>query len=150
MTGSAVPKKVQTKARELLCAIPYAPTSAEALKRRERFAKAFRGTHPRAVEILERDWERMVAFYDFPQEHWKHLSTTNVVESPFASVRLRKVASKAVQENRERDGDDLAAAAGPGETLPQDRRTEPRGRGLSRRLFEDGVKLTKQNRRVAT
>ena len=90
----ALPKKMQAMARELLCAIPYAPTRAEALKRRERFAKAFRGTHPRAVEILERDWERMVAFYDFPKEHWKHLRTTNVVESPFASVRLRTDASK--------------------------------------------------------
>ena len=38
---------------------------------------------------LERDWDRMVTFYDFPKEHWKHLRTTNVVESPFASVRLR-------------------------------------------------------------
>ena len=90
----ALPKKVQAMARELLCAIPYAPTRAEALKRRERFAKAFRRTHPRAVEILERDWERMVAFYEFPKEHWKHLRTTNVVESPFASVRLRTDASR--------------------------------------------------------
>lgn len=36
----------------------------------------------------------MVAFYDFPQGHWKHLRTTNVVESPFASVRLRTTAAK--------------------------------------------------------
>src|SRR5207248_7391183 len=89
-----LPKKVQAMARELLCVIPYAPTRAEALKRRERFAKAFRRTHPKAVEILEKDWDRMVAFYDFPKEHWKHLRTTNVVESPFAAVRLRTDAAK--------------------------------------------------------
>ena len=145
----ALPNKMQAMARELLCAIPYAPTRAEALKRRERFAKAFRGTHPRAVEILERDWARMVAFYDFPQEHWKRLRTTNVVESPFASVRLRKVASKRfkktenatamiwrlllVAEKRYRkiDAPSLAAAV---------------YRGV---MFEDGVKLTKPNQRVA-
>src|SRR5437867_7420187 len=79
--------------REMLCAIPYAPTRAEALQRRERFAKAFRRTHPKAVEILEKDWERMVAFYDFPKEQWKHLRTTNVVESPFAAVKGRRLRS---------------------------------------------------------
>ena len=43
---------------------------------------------------LEEDWERLVTFYAFPQEHWKHLRTTNVVESPFAAVRLRTGAAK--------------------------------------------------------
>src|SRR2546430_15473066 len=43
---------------------------------------------------LERDWERMVAFYQFPREHWKHLRTSNPVESPFAVVRLRTAAVK--------------------------------------------------------
>jgi transposase-like protein len=46
------------------------------------------------VETLERDWERLVAFYAFPKEHWKHLRTTNPVESPFAAVRLRTAAGK--------------------------------------------------------
>jgi hypothetical protein len=41
---------------------------------------------PAAAETLVRDWERMVTFYDFPREHWKHLRTTNPVESPFAAV----------------------------------------------------------------
>ena len=43
---------------------------------------------------LEEDWERLVTFYAFPKEHWKHLRTTNVVESPFAAVRLRTGAAK--------------------------------------------------------
>ena len=46
------------------------------------------------MATLERDWERMVTFYDFPEAHWKHLRTTNPVESPFASVRLRTNAGK--------------------------------------------------------
>src|SRR4030065_232087 len=41
-----------------------------------------------------RDWDRMVTFYRFPQEHWRHLRTTNVVESPFAGLRLRTDAAK--------------------------------------------------------
>ena len=89
-----LPKKLQDAARELLCQIPYAPTRADALKGRENFARRYRKTHPNAVGILEKDWERMVAFYDFPKEHWKHLRTTNVIESPFAAVRLRTDAAK--------------------------------------------------------
>ena len=50
--------------------------------------------NPKAVDVLEDDWERMVAFYDFPEDHWKHLRTTNVVESPFAALRLRTTAAK--------------------------------------------------------
>ncbi len=43
---------------------------------------------------LKRDWERMVTFYRFPKEHWKHLRTTNPVESLFAALRLRTDAAK--------------------------------------------------------
>jgi putative transposase len=46
------------------------------------------------VERLHDDWERLVTFYQFPQEHWVHLRTTNIVESPFATVRLRTTAAK--------------------------------------------------------
>lgn len=42
----------------------------------------------KAVERLERDWERLVDYDAFPQEHWQHLRTTNVIESPFDAVRL--------------------------------------------------------------
>jgi putative transposase len=46
------------------------------------------------VERLADDWERLVTFYQFPREHWLHLRTSNVVESPFATVRLRTTAAK--------------------------------------------------------
>jgi putative transposase len=49
---------------------------------------------PKAVERLANDWERLVTFYQFPHEHWVHLRTTNIVESPFATVRLRTTAAK--------------------------------------------------------
>jgi putative transposase len=89
-----LPKKLQGEASEMLTKIPYASTRAEAKKRRDEFALRFRRHHPEAVETLEKDWDQLVAFYDFPKEHWKHLRTTNVVESPFASVRLRTSAAK--------------------------------------------------------
>jgi putative transposase len=49
---------------------------------------------PKAVKRLADDWERLVTFYQFPREHWPHLRTSNVVESPFATVRLRTTAAK--------------------------------------------------------
>lgn len=46
------------------------------------------------MERLAHDWERMLAYYAFPREHWTHLRTTNIIESPFAAVRLRTTAAK--------------------------------------------------------
>ena len=88
------PKTRQAEARALLTGIPYAATRAEAEGQRDVFAQRYRRWYPQAVAILEADWERMVAFYAFPTAHWKHLRTTNVVESPFAAVRLRTTAAK--------------------------------------------------------
>ena len=89
-----LPKREQPEAKELLRAIVYAPTQAEALEARESFEKRYGPWYPKAVETLDADWERMVTFYSFPESHWKHLRTTNIVESPFASVRLRTSAAK--------------------------------------------------------
>ena len=89
-----IPKRTQAEARTLLVQIPYAHTRQEAGNLRKRFATRYRSQFPNAVDALDRDWDRMITFYDLPKEHWKHLRTTNVVESPFASVRLRTNAAK--------------------------------------------------------
>lgn len=89
-----LPKKVWPEAKQLLRQIPYADTEAECERRRDKFVERYGKLYPKAAETLCRDWERMVAFYRFPQEHWIHLRTSNVVESPFAAVRLRTEASK--------------------------------------------------------
>lgn len=88
-----IAKKEQPEALELLKAMPYAATRAEAEGLRDDFVKRF-GEESRAAMCLVDDWDRLTAFYDFPAEHWKHLRTTNVVESPFATVRLRTDAAK--------------------------------------------------------
>ena len=89
-----LPQREQSEAKDLLRTVVYAPRRAEAVKAREVFARRYRPWYPKAVDVLEDDWERMVAFYDFPEDHWKHLRTTNVVESPFAALRLRTTAAK--------------------------------------------------------
>lgn len=89
-----LPKKEWPAAKELLRQIPYADTRAECERLREQFAVRYRRPCPKAVETLCRDWERMVTFYRFPKDHWIHLRTTNVVESPFSAVRLRTDAAR--------------------------------------------------------
>src|SRR5215213_2921971 len=89
-----MPKKYQAEARSLLCMTPYAETQAACEALREQFTTRYRKLAPKAVERLADDWERLVTFYQFPREHWPHLRTSNVVESPFATVRLRTTAAK--------------------------------------------------------
>jgi putative transposase len=74
--------------------MPYAETQAACETLWEQFTTRYRKVAPKAVERLADDWERLVTFYQFPREHWPHLRTTNVVESPFATVRLRTTAAK--------------------------------------------------------
>ena len=74
--------------------MPYAETRAECEALREQFTRRYGKVAPKAVQRLADDWERLVTFCQFPREHWIHLRTTNVVESPFAAVRLRTTAAK--------------------------------------------------------
>lgn len=89
-----VPRKKQAAVRQHLRAMMYAETRAECERARDKCAKQFGRLYPKAIAALNRDWERMVTFFCYPKEHWTHLRTTNVVESPFASVRLRTTAGK--------------------------------------------------------
>jgi putative transposase len=90
-----VPKKQQPEARQLVTKIPYAGTREQAEKLKRDFQAWCRKRNlEAAAKRLDDDWERMMTFYGFPKEHWQHLRTTNVVESPFAVVRLRTTAAK--------------------------------------------------------
>jgi len=89
-----VPLKKQPAVREHLRAMMYAETRADCEKARDKCVRQFERLYPKAMATLQRDWERMVTFFDYPKEHWIHLRTTNIVESPFASVRLRTTAAK--------------------------------------------------------
>jgi putative transposase len=89
-----MPKSLQGQANGALQQIWMASTRAEAVKAMDVFASTFRAKYPAAVECLEKDQERLLAFYDFPAEHWKHLRTTNPIESMFATVRLRTAKTK--------------------------------------------------------
>jgi transposase-like protein len=84
-----MPKSSQGKAKKMLHDIYLAETKDTAEKAFDEFLVQYRVKLPKAVECLEKDRAVLLAFYDFPAEHWAHLRTTNPIESTFASVRLR-------------------------------------------------------------
>jgi len=97
-----LPKRLQPEVRQQLRALAEAPTRQECERRRDHLcAKLCAQRQGQAAECLERDWDDFVTFYDFPQEHWIHLRTSNPIESIFSGVRLRTDASKRlrVREN---------------------------------------------------
>jgi putative transposase len=89
-----LPKGVQPKAKEMLHAIYLAPSRAEADKAFDLFLRTYEAKYPKATECLAKDRTELLTFYDFPAEHWRHLRTTNVIESVFATVRLRTEKTK--------------------------------------------------------
>jgi len=89
-----MPKSIQAKAKSMLHDIWMAATRAEADKAFDLFVDAFTAKYASAVACLRNDRVELLAFYDFPAEHWIHLRTTNPIESTFATVRLRTAKTK--------------------------------------------------------
>jgi transposase-like protein len=89
-----LPKSLQPKAKAALHEIWMAETKAQALIAFEQFVAVFGAKYPKAVECLVKDRETLLAFYDFPAEHWIHIRTTNPIESTFATIRHRTERTK--------------------------------------------------------
>ncbi len=89
-----MPKSLQARTKSHLQDIWMAETRADAEKAFDFFIEAYGAKYHKAVERLLKDRERLLTFYDFPAEHWKHIRTTNPIESTFATVRLRTVKTK--------------------------------------------------------
>jgi len=95
-----LPKSQQSKAKRALQEVWMAETKKDALAAFDVFVETWGVKYDRAVECLIKDREALLAFYDFPAEHWKHLRTTNVIESAFATVRHRTVRAKGCLSNK--------------------------------------------------
>ena len=89
-----LPKSVQGKAKGHLQDIWMAETRVDAENAFDFFLQAYSAKYPKAVECLVKDRDRLLTFYDFPAEHWKHVRTSNPIESTFATVRLRTTKTK--------------------------------------------------------
>ena len=95
-----LPNSQQPKAKRALQEIWMAETETDALAAFAAFVETWGVTYDKAVECLTKDRDALLSFYDFPAEHWKHLRTTNVIESSFATVRHRTVRSKGCLSNK--------------------------------------------------
>ncbi len=91
---NALPKSAQPAARAALAEIRDAEDKDHAEKALDQFVKDYEAKWPKATEKMTKDREALLAFFDFPAEHWIHLKTTNPIESTFATVRLRTKVTK--------------------------------------------------------
>jgi len=89
-----LPRRLQPKAKQALHEIMYAESRVQAEQAIVCFEQDYGAKYPKAVASLRQDQARLLTFFDFPAEHWQHLRTTNVIESPFATVRLRQRVTK--------------------------------------------------------
>jgi len=91
---NALPKSAQPAARAALQEVRDAEDRAHADKAIDAFVKDYEAKWPKATEKVTKDRDELLAFFDFPAEHWVHLKTTNPIESIFATVRLRTKVTK--------------------------------------------------------
>jgi putative transposase len=89
-----MPKSLQSKAKADIHNIWMAETKVDASKAFDLFVEKYKIKYPKATDCLEKDRQELLAFYDFPAEHWKHIRTTNPIESTFATVKHRTRRSK--------------------------------------------------------
>ena len=95
-----LPKSQQPKAKRALQEIWMAGTKPAAEVAFEAFIESYTLKYEKAAECLAKDLDALLAFYDFPAEHWKHLRTTNPIESTFTTVRHRTIRSKGCLSNK--------------------------------------------------
>ena len=147
-----VPKSMQPKIKSALQDIWMADTKEDAHKAFDKTIKQFEPKYPKAMSCLLKDKEEMLAFYDFPAEHWQHIRSTHVIESMFATIRLRttKIKNCGSRKTNLSMAFKLAQSA-------ESRWRKIRGFRLLADIiqgvkFQDGVKVEQQNqdfRRVA-
>jgi len=91
---NCLPKSAQAKAKQALHAIWQAETKADAEKAFDLFLKTYEPKYPKATICLQKDRDELMAFYDFPAQHWQSIRTSNPIESTFGTIRHRTKRSK--------------------------------------------------------
>ena len=95
-----LPNSQQPKAKRALQEIWMAETKAAAVTAFDAFIESYQVKYEKAADCLAKDRDALLAFYDFPAEHWKHLRTTNPIESTFATVRHSTIRAKGCLSNK--------------------------------------------------
>lgn len=89
-----LPKSLQPKVKSSLHEMMNAPTRADCEATRAKFGAEYEAKYPKATAALNSEFDKLTTHFDFPAEHWKHLRTTNPIESTFATVKLRQRVTK--------------------------------------------------------
>ena len=144
-----LPKSMQPKVKASLHEIWMASTREDAYKAFDNAISLYSAKYPKAMECLAKDKEELLAFYDFPAEHWIHIRTTNPIESAFATVRLRTHKSRNCGSR-----DTTLAMVFKLMEVAQKRWIKIRGFNLLTLVinnvkFVDGVQVSEQSDRVA-
>lgn len=124
-----MPYNVQPHARTLLHDIYLAETERDANKAFNRFCQSYRGRYSTAIETLEKDRGLLMTFYHFQAAHWRHIRSTNVMESVFAMVRPRTHRTNGLGTRKETrmmasDRSSIATESRPEPTCIRLRRTD--------------------------
>lgn len=88
------PKRLQPQAKSMLHEMMYAATQQDANQTKKRFDNLFHEKFPKATQKLGKDWDQLRTHFSFPASHWNHIRSTNVIESTFATVKLRTKVTK--------------------------------------------------------
>jgi hypothetical protein len=117
-----------------------AETKAAADLAFDAFIESYTPKCEKVADCLSKDRDTLLAFYDFPAEHWKHLRTTNPIENTFATAPPHDpVEGLPVEQDRARDG--LQAARGRAEKLAPSRRSQPVAKLVLGVQFNDGIEV---------
>ena len=96
-----LPKRLQARAKEALWAIRDAPTRRDAEEGIAHFEAEYGAEYPKAIVSLKRDQKELLTFYDFPAEHWRHIRTSNPIESSFPRSGSGSASRKDPAQGRE-------------------------------------------------
>jgi transposase-like protein len=143
-----LPKSQQAKAKRALQEIWMAETKKDALVAFDAFIETWGVKYAKAVECLTKDRDALLAFYDFPAEHWKHLRTTNVIEDrsrPSATARY----APRMSLNQDRARHDFQARRGRREKLASPRRSQPIAESRPRSKVHHGIEIRSQAQAAA-
>lgn len=146
---NCLPKSLQPKAKQALHEIWQANTRADAERAFDLFLKTYEPKYPKATLCLEKDRDELMAFYDFPAQHWQSIRTSNPIESTFGTIRHRTKRSKGCLS---RDGM-LHMMFKLGQCAQKNWRRQRGFNYLAKVItgvkFRDGIEVTESNRVAA-
>ena len=146
---NCLPTLLQPKAKAAIHNIWQAATKDDAEKAFNLFIKTYQAKYPKAMLCLQKDREELMAFFDFPAQHWQSIRTSNPIESAFAMIRTPHQAFKGLSLMRRHAAHDVLAGAMRRAKLEKLRGFDDLAKVIIGITFKDGIKTTKPSQIAA-